>query len=229
MPESQTNQSLTRNISNIQIPLRLPKKLICDKMKSNEVLDSSTKNENISNVTTDNDNTSDNDLKCSVTKNIDQQNIHKRNDIINFEEDHFFSHKGSAKKETSNKDAQNLAEINSKENVENHQKFNNDVTQIENDISFSNHTFLSKTNHFYQKKEDLDKFVEFHLVSSFDKRSIVNDISIGEIGNLEIHAEIKNNTYSITLVPKSKISDYEKLVTTLPEICAQVAECSNHR
>ncbi|OAD62691.1 Tudor domain-containing protein 1 [Eufriesea mexicana] len=356
MPESKTNKSFTRNVPDIQIPLRRPKKLIQDIMSSNEVLDSPTKNKNMN---------------------------------------HIFSLKGLAKKETSNKDTQNPEEINSQENVKNHKKFNINVEQIENDISFSNQTFLSETKFtdvmiivkenrefWVQKVKDLDDIAQLmnklqleaakaqkvepiigniyalqyenvwhraipvclnpmkvhyidygnddiiqindfreidkykyipkfcakirlsqqayekyknikyedvisvkmisidsnkvinvevqnednismpetiqtngkpiqnipsnlkidnkspissetsikdEAVSSSDKRSIVNDISNGEIGVLEIHAEIKNNTYSVTLQPNSKVSDYKILLTTLPKICAQVAECSNHR
>ncbi|KOX80155.1 Tudor domain-containing protein 1, partial [Melipona quadrifasciata] len=67
------------------------------------------------------------------------------------------------------------------------------------------------------------------LISSNKIKNIVNTVTVGEIGILEIHAEIKNNTYSITLLPNNAVPDYEKLLINLPEVCAQTAECSNHR
>ncbi|XP_060824809.1 uncharacterized protein LOC132911837 isoform X4 [Bombus pascuorum] len=61
------------------------------------------------------------------------------------------------------------------------------------------------------------------------EKSIVNALTVGEIGILEIHAEIKNNAYGITLLPNNAVPHYEKLVAELPTMCTQAAECSNHR
>ncbi|XP_033300493.1 uncharacterized protein LOC117205840 isoform X2 [Bombus bifarius] len=67
------------------------------------------------------------------------------------------------------------------------------------------------------------------LYSLCKEKSIVNVLTVGEIGILEIHAEIKNNAYGITLLPNNAVPHYEKLVAELPTMCTQAAECSNHR
>ena len=60
-------------------------------------------------------------------------------------------------------------------------------------------------------------------------RSIVNTVPVGEIGVLEIHAELSSNTYSITLLPNTAMSDFEKLLTELPTMCEKISVDSNHR
>lgn len=60
-------------------------------------------------------------------------------------------------------------------------------------------------------------------------RSIVNTVPVGETGVLEIHAELSNNTYSITLLPNIAMSGFEKLLTELPEMCEKISVDSNHR
>lgn len=60
-------------------------------------------------------------------------------------------------------------------------------------------------------------------------KSVVNTMVVEEKGILEVHVEMKSNAYSVTLLPHNAISDYEKLLTDLPDKCAQAAEHSNHR
>lgn len=60
-------------------------------------------------------------------------------------------------------------------------------------------------------------------------QNVVNTVFVGETGILEIHAELSQNTYSITLLPHSAISNYEKLLNDLPALCANRADKSVHR
>ncbi|XP_076241110.1 vreteno [Calliopsis andreniformis] len=53
-------------------------------------------------------------------------------------------------------------------------------------------------------------------------KSVVNTVSAGETGFLEIHAELNNNIYSITLLPNSAITSFEKLLSVLPLECEQM-------
>lgn len=383
-------QISTRNISNIQIPLRRPKKLINTITNSNEISHAISENKDMDNIsgTINNNNENNNDSKYLVTKTINQQKTYKKNEI-SIEGNNSFLCKQSIN-EIFNNNIKSIEEIDSQENVRKWQKFNeNDVTMMENEISFYNNTFLSKTKftnvtiimkeaceYWVQKVEDqnsisqlmtelqreaqnaqkiepvignicaiqyegvwhravvtclnpvkvhyidygneeiaqtndfrkIDKYrnipkfctkirlsqkayekyknlkfedvisvkmisidsnkiinvevqnendissleiiekmdissnvkndknvisskiiTDDKLSSSLNKvKSIVSAVSIGENGILEIHAEIKNDTYSITLLPNNAIPDYEKLLTELPIMCAK-AECSNHK
>ncbi|XP_033179102.1 uncharacterized protein LOC100743993 isoform X2 [Bombus impatiens] len=67
------------------------------------------------------------------------------------------------------------------------------------------------------------------LYSFCKEKSIVNALTLGEVGTLEIQTEIKNNAYGITLLPNRAELDYEKLVIDLPRMCSQMAKCSTHR
>lgn len=382
-------QMSTRNISNIQIPLRRPKKLINTITNSNEISHTVSENKNMDNIsgTINNNNENNNDSKYLVTKTINQQKTHKKNEI-SIEGNNSFLCKQSINEIFNNN--KSIEEIDSQENVRKWQKFNeNDVMMMENEISFCNNTFLSKIKftdvtiimkegceYWVQKVEDqnsisqlmtelqkeaqnaqkiepvignicaieyegvwhravitclnpvkvhyidygneeiaqtndfrkIDKYrnipkfctkirlsqkayekyknlkfedvisvkmisidsnkiinvevqnendissleiiekmdistnvkidknvisskiiTDNKLSSSLNKvKSIISAISVGENGILEIHAEIKNDTYSITLLPNNAIPDYEKLLTELPIMCAK-AECSNHK
>ncbi|XP_033191258.1 uncharacterized protein LOC117157357 isoform X1 [Bombus vancouverensis nearcticus] len=66
------------------------------------------------------------------------------------------------------------------------------------------------------------------LYSFCKEKSIVNALTVGEVGTLEIQTEIKNNAYGITLLPNRAELDYEKLVIDLPRMCSQMAKCSTH-
>lgn len=88
------------------------------------------------------------------------------------------------------------------------------------------------------KRSDTDNIVASpkapsnNELSSFvsNLKSVVNTVSIGEGGLLEIHTELNNNTYSVTLLPNSAISDFEKLLSVLPEECEENAKkYPNHR
>ncbi|XP_076632093.1 vreteno isoform X2 [Colletes latitarsis] len=57
----------------------------------------------------------------------------------------------------------------------------------------------------------------------------INDLVVGETGIVDIHAELSNNTYSITLLSNTVYSTFEKLLVELPLICKKNAENSNHR
>ncbi|XP_031847510.1 vreteno isoform X2 [Nomia melanderi] len=59
--------------------------------------------------------------------------------------------------------------------------------------------------------------------------TVVNTVSQGETGILEIHAELRNNVYGITLLPNNATLDFEKLLNELPPICERKAENFNHR
>ncbi|CAK9824528.1 Protein vreteno [Anthophora retusa] len=67
-----------------------------------------------------------------------------------------------------------------------------------------------------------------NCVSNFSNKSIINTLTVGKTGFLEIGAKLKNNTYGITLLPCDAQSDYEKLVFQLPTICEEIAEYSHH-
>ena len=398
MPVLQSNneeQTLIKNVSNIQLPLRRPKKLINAMRNSNEILNVASENKDISN-TFANNYTNDNDSKCLDIKTNNQGNLYKSKteETISSKESKTYLNKQPI--EISNK-AKSLQKVDNQENVKKWQKFNaNNIQMMENDISFSKNTFLSKTKfqdviiiikenreYWIQKVEDqkcirdlmteiqdevkkgqkvepivgniyavkyenvwhraiitclnpvkvhyidygndefvetndfrkIDKYVEIPrlcakirlsqkayekykdlkyedvisvkmisvdsnnvinvevknendiltseiiqtdnnsklntstvvkvddktvispeisnndkaLISSNKIKNIVNTLTVGEIGILEIHAEIKNNTYSITLLPNNAVPDYEKLLINLPKVCVQAEECSNHR
>ncbi|XP_048268476.1 uncharacterized protein LOC100648032 isoform X1 [Bombus terrestris] len=75
----------------------------------------------------------------------------------------------------------------------------------------------------------LEIFTSSRFYSFCKERSIVNALTVGEEGILEVQTKIKNNTYGITLLPNSAELDYEKLVVNLPRMCSQIAKCSDHR
>ena len=400
MPVLQSNnekQTHVKNVSNIQLSLRRPKKLMNAVTNSNEVLNIPSENKDTNN-TFANNYTNNNDSKCLDIKN-NQENLHKAKieGTISSKENKTCSYKQPIEKEISNNKVKSLQKVDNQENVKKWQKFNvSDIQMMENDISFSKNTFLSKTKFqdvviiikenrecWIQKVEDMntianlmteiqdevqktekvepivgniyaveyenvwhralvtclnpvkvhyidygnDEFVETNDFRKIDKyvkiprlcakirlsqkayekyknlkyediisvkmisvdstnvinvevknendistseviqtdnnsklntstvvkvddktmispeistndkaltssnkiKNIVNTITAGEIGILEIHAEIKNNTYSITLLPNNAVPDYEKLLVNLPKVCAQAAKCSNHR
>ena len=81
------------------------------------------------------------------------------------------------------------------------------------------------------KTPDLQKVPINDNTSSLinELKNVVNTVFVGETGILEIHAELSQNIYSITLLPHSATSDYEKLLNDLPAMCADTIEKSVHR
>ncbi|XP_060824827.1 uncharacterized protein LOC132911846 [Bombus pascuorum] len=67
------------------------------------------------------------------------------------------------------------------------------------------------------------------LYSFCKEKSIVNALTVGEEGTIEIQTEIKENIYGCTLLPNSSEPDYGKLVVDLPRMCSQIAKSSTHR
>ncbi|XP_043600147.1 uncharacterized protein LOC122575380 [Bombus pyrosoma] len=66
------------------------------------------------------------------------------------------------------------------------------------------------------------------LYSFCIEKSIVNALTVGEKGAVEIQTAIKNNAYGVTLLPNNAELDYEKLVIDLPRKCSQMAKRSTH-
>ncbi|XP_015433179.1 PREDICTED: uncharacterized protein LOC107189208 isoform X2 [Dufourea novaeangliae] len=66
--------------------------------------------------------------------------------------------------------------------------------------------------------------------TSFKKlENIVNTVPDGVTGILEIHAELRNNVYGITLLTNHALDDFEKLLNDLPAMCEQKAGNTNFR
>ncbi|XP_012142298.2 vreteno [Megachile rotundata] len=102
-----------------------------------------------------------------------------------------------------------------------------EVTPTKTPIIHTSTTAETKNN----KTLDSQKVPSNKEVSSpvSNLKSIVDTMCVGDIGILEIHAELSKNTYSITLLPHNAISDYEKLLNDLPAMCAEIADKSDHR
>ncbi|XP_054002294.1 uncharacterized protein LOC128889026 [Hylaeus anthracinus] len=62
-----------------------------------------------------------------------------------------------------------------------------------------------------------------------DLKYSVNIMPIGERGVLEIHAELSNNTYSVTLLSNNTMSEFEELLNELPVMCEQRATNSGYK
>ncbi|XP_071866135.1 tudor domain-containing protein 15-like [Bombus fervidus] len=72
-------------------------------------------------------------------------------------------------------------------------------------------------------------FTTYESLFPFCKaRNIVNTLTVGEEGTIEIQTEIKKNTYGVTLLPNSSELDYGKLVIDLPRRCSQMSKSSTH-
>ncbi|XP_078032820.1 vreteno [Augochlora pura] len=68
-------------------------------------------------------------------------------------------------------------------------------------------------------------------ITTFKKpQNIVNIASVGELGFLDIHAELRNSVYSVTLLLNDLSSDFGKLLSDLPAVCEQeIVKNLNHR
>lgn len=102
-----------------------------------------------------------------------------------------------------------------------------EVTQIKAPITDTSTTIATKNDEtLNSQKPPSNKKVS----SPINKlKSLVDTVSVGEIGMLEIHAELSNNSYSVTLLPNNAISEFEKVIHDLPAMCAEIAEKSDHR
>lgn len=75
-----------------------------------------------------------------------------------------------------------------------------------------------------------ETLVSDNILSSLSNlKNVVNIMPTGEVGILEIHAELNNNTYAVTLVSNNSASDFHKLSIDLPLACKQKAESFNYR
>ncbi|XP_033350608.1 uncharacterized protein LOC117233970 isoform X3 [Bombus vosnesenskii] len=56
------------------------------------------------------------------------------------------------------------------------------------------------------------------LYSLCKEKSIVNALTVGEVGTLEVHAVLKNNTYGITLLPNNAEHQFDKVMASLAAV-----------
>ncbi|XP_050594620.1 uncharacterized protein LOC126924318 isoform X2 [Bombus affinis] len=101
-----------------------------------------------------------------------------------------------------------------------------EVIQTNNDQDLNTSTIAKIDDEIMVSSEI---FTSSRFYSFCKEKSIVNALTVGEEGTLEIQTKIKNNTYGITLLPNSAELDYEKLVVSLPRMCSQIAKYSTHR
>ncbi|XP_043601766.1 uncharacterized protein LOC122576052 [Bombus pyrosoma] len=67
------------------------------------------------------------------------------------------------------------------------------------------------------------------LYSFCKEKSIVNALTVEDVGTLEIQTEIKNNAYGITLLPNSAERHFDKLMDALSRVVLEVAQCPKNR
>ncbi|CAL7938047.1 unnamed protein product [Xylocopa violacea] len=122
---------------------------------------------------------------------------------------------------TINVEVENENEVSTSKVIEKNSIKKPDVSKVEDKVVISEISTNDKT--FSVSKDD-------KALSISDKlKSVVSTVTVGEIGILEVHAELKSNTYGVTLLPNNVTSDYEKLLNDLPMICERTVERSIYK
>ncbi|XP_076759068.1 vreteno [Xylocopa sonorina] len=122
---------------------------------------------------------------------------------------------------TINVEVENENEASMSKVVERDSTKNTDILEVKDNVVISETPPNDKM--FSLSKDD-------KALSISDKlKSVISTVTVGELGILEVHAELKNNTYGVTLLPNNATSDYEKLLNDLPTICERTIERSIHK
>ncbi|XP_033341658.2 vreteno [Megalopta genalis] len=107
----------------------------------------------------------------------------------------------------------------------------NDETAIRNSVSEVQTSALEARSLRSVKSPTFSKIdTNKKGATTFTKpQNVVNIASVGELGFLEIHAELSNSVYSITLLLNDLSPDFEKLLSELPATCEEKVENFDHR
>ncbi|XP_033208088.1 uncharacterized protein LOC117167339 [Belonocnema kinseyi] len=85
------------------------------------------------------------------------------------------------------------------------------------------------SSHDFNKEHDNKTDEALKKVLSTPTGSVIDHLKANDCGMMEIHTPLKNDTYSVTIVPQKFHDYYEKVVIEVPAKCIEKAKTTNYQ